>query len=193
MEPEPNPLLEEGFDAWERLVATLGPPGMLLGIERRMGTALRQAMTPEDLWQETLLHLWRDRRGIEWRGWPALRRLVLQIAENRIRNAADLGNAQKRGGGAVPRSLDEDLPPPVASTTPSRIASHAEAARAMGRALDELPDELREVVRLRLLEEVPVLEVAERLGLGESAVKHRLRRGAQLFHARVRELLTAVR
>lgn len=182
---EPNPLLDDAPEAWDRLIAALGPPTMLLCIAARMGPAASRAFSPEDIWQETLLHVWRDRHSVEWRGWAALRRWVLQVAENRIRNATDRLATKKRGGGGEQLAGD-DLPPIVASTTPSRVASHAEQARAMQRALDELPDDLREVVRLRLLEELPVLEVAERLGLGESAVKHRLRRGAQLFQAGLR-------
>ena len=61
----------------------------------------------------------------------------------------------------------------------------------MRQAVEDLPEEVREVVRLRLLEEVPVLDVAARLGIGESAVKHRFRRGAMLYQARLRELFGA--
>jgi len=40
---------------------------------------------------------------------------------------------------------------------------------------------VRDVVRLRLLEQLPVEEIAQRLQLGASAVRHRFRRGAELY------------
>lgn len=183
-----NPLLDDTPEAWDRLIASLGPASMMACIQNRLGKATARTMTAEDVWQDTLLHVWRDRRQVEWRGFPALRRWVLQVAENRIRNASDRVLTQKRGGGRE-QVGHHDLPPPVASTTPSRIASHAEEARAMYEVLTQLPEDVSEVVRLRLLEEVPVREVADLLGLGESAVKHRLRRGAAMFHAGVRARL----
>lgn len=182
---EPNPLLDDAPEAWDRLVAALGPSTMLFCIAQRMGSTVAGSLSPEDIWQETLLHVWRDRAKVEWRGFPALRRWVLQVAENRLRNASDLITAGKRGG-ARPTAAAEKLPPPVSSTTPSRVASHAEEARLMRQVLDGLPVDLRAVVLLRLFEEQPVLEVAARLGIGESAVKHRLRKGAQLFWAGLR-------
>ncbi len=169
---------------------------MLVCIEARMGVRLREHLTAEDIWQETLLHLWRDRANVEWRGYPALRQWLLTVAENQIRNATDRVDTVRRGGGqALLRlgdagdSRDETLPP-ATSTTPSGLAVLREQAAAMREALTRLPDELREVVRLRLFEELPVADVAARLGLGESAVKHRFRRGATLYEAHLRSLAT---
>ncbi len=56
-------------------------------------------------------------------------------------------------------------------------------------ALEEVPPELREVVRLRSLEELTVEEVAERLGIGTSAVKHRFRKGSEIYRRRLLALL----
>ncbi|MCA8973998.1 MAG: sigma-70 family RNA polymerase sigma factor [Planctomycetes bacterium] len=190
---DPNPLLDDSSEAWDRLVGALGPPTMLLAIAARMGHRLSAALTPEDIWQETLLHVWRDRHHVDWQGYPAFRRWVLQVAENRIRNAGDRLAAKKRGGEAGAQAAAAELPPPVSSTTPSRVASHAEEARAMQLVLEELPVDVRDVVRLRLVEEIPVLEVAARLGLGESAVKHRLRKGARMFWLGLRERLALTR
>lgn len=47
----------------------------------------------------------------------------------------------------------------------------------MGDALDVLPEETREVVRLRLFEDLTMDEVARRTGLGVSGARHRFRRG----------------
>lgn len=50
-------------------------------------------------------------------------------------------------------------------------------------ALDELPPELADVARLRLLDELSSLEVAHQLGLSEMAVRNRLHRARKLLRA----------
>lgn len=194
-----NPLLDETSDGWERLVQKLGPAAMLLCIEQRMGPRLREVIAAEDIWQETLLHVWRDRASCAWRGYPALRRYVLAVAENRIRNAADRVGAERRSGAqevALPDATASqgigggDVPPAATSTTPSQAAALREEVAAMRAALAALPDDLREVLRLRLFEELTVPEVAARLVLGESAVKHRFRSAAALYEANLRARLS---
>jgi RNA polymerase sigma factor (sigma-70 family) len=189
-----NPLESDSPEVWERLVQSLGPATMLVCIQNRMGPLLRGAFTPEDVWQDVLLHIWRDRGHCEWRGILPFRRWVLGIVENRIRNLVDLVKAAKRGGGKAPLPIEdphssEPGPPLVASTTPSRVASFSEQARRMRAALEYISADLRDVVRLRLFEEFSVEEVAEELGLGVSAVKHRFRRGAALYQRQLERLI----
>ena len=52
----------------------------------------------------------------------------------------------------------------------------------MQSALDSLPDEVREVVRLRLYEQLTMEDVAIRLNIGLSAAWRRFRKGAELYH-----------
>jgi RNA polymerase sigma factor (sigma-70 family) len=59
----------------------------------------------------------------------------------------------------------------------------------MDSALDALPDDLREVVRLRLFEELTLEEIAARLNLGVSGVRHRFRRGGTLYQQALVEAL----
>jgi RNA polymerase sigma factor (sigma-70 family) len=161
-----------------------------------MSDALKRTSTPEDIWQETLLHAWRDRERCEWHGIGSFRNWLLQIAVNRIRDAADRAGADKRGGsGAVAlqarvdgsrstagSALDAAL---VQSTTPSRIAWHKEQADAMRAAIQALPELVREVVRLRLFEERSPDEIALELGISHAAAKHRLRQGSALYRERL--------
>ncbi len=79
---DPNPLLSEDSRDWERLIESLGPASLLMAIEGRMSAELRARLSAEDLLQDTLLHLWRDRARIEWRGARAVRTLVLSMADN---------------------------------------------------------------------------------------------------------------
>lgn len=190
-----NPLASEDPTAWDGLIAAVVPARMLVAIAGRMGQALRQHCAPEDVWQETLLLAWRDRHRCDWRGLPTFRSWLLKIAGNRIASLAESVQAQKRGGGvecqSIQRSSGGDdsrsswYAGPIASTTPSRAASDAEEARRMEQALASLPEDLRAVVQLRVFEGLLIEDVAAQLGLGSSAVRHRLRRGAELFDRRL--------
>jgi RNA polymerase sigma-70 factor (ECF subfamily) len=184
---------------WLHAIESVGPASMLVILRSRMGPALRERMTPEDVWQETLLHAWRDRKSCRCQSSEAFRKWLLQVAENRIRDLVDAANAAKRGAGRTALSLaemsghtsvdDAAASAWVASTTPSRIAVHAEQARAMEAALATLPSQLRDVVRQRLFEELTMPEVAERLGIGLSAAKHRFREGASIYRRELAAVL----
>lgn len=191
-----NPLHSASPETWDRLIEAIRPAALLVVIESRLNSALRRLVTPEDIWQETLLHVWRDRSSCDWRGLRSFRAWVLTIAENRIR---DFARATKRGGGGAPATFSVlqqahanaegsvAFAGPAGSTTPSRVAIYREQAAAMQSALATLPDELREVVRLRLFEQLSIKEIADRLQIGESSVRHRFRKGAERFQ---RQLLT---
>jgi len=194
-----NPLASNDPRVWDRLLDALGPPALIVVIEARMSRALAHRLRPEDVLQEALLQVWRGRERIEWRGLDAFRSYFLSVIDNRLRDLADHENALKRGGGAprplVSQLLAEDegargFLEGLQTTTPSRIAAVRERADAMHAALSSLPEGLRDVVRLRLFEEVPTDEAAERLGIGVSALKHRFRKGAELYRARLRAVLS---
>lgn len=189
-----NPLISQSGRDWDALIEAVGPASLLVVIESRMSEALRRAHAPEDILQDALLHAWRDRQSCEWRGLRSFRSWLLSIIDNRIREAADRLSAAKRGGGreSVPLipaptlSRSESAWGPIDSSTPSRIAMFREHADAIRAALQQLPDDLRDVVRLRLFEQLPLEEIATRLGIGESAVRHRFRKGAEIYERQLR-------
>lgn len=175
------------------------PASMLVAIRSRMGTELQRSLTPEDVWQETLLKAWQARGSFTWAGAPSFRRWLLTIADHCIADHRDRSHASKRDIAKTrpladhgARDASAQAPQhgePWSSTTPSRLAVASEQARLIAKALEALPDELREVVRLRLFEDLLIDEIAGRLGIGESAVRHRFRRGAELYRSQLRELL----
>jgi len=196
--PNPNPagLSPAQFD---HLVEAAGPVSLLLVIESRLGHALRGRLTAEDILQEALLHAWRDRDRIESAtGAKGFRAWLLTIIDHRIHDAVDRELAVKRGGQAVTFALDRPAPPGgpashvdgshwlgAGSTTPSRVASLREQAAAMRVSLDSLPAELREVVFFRLIEQRSIDEIVASTGLTHAAVRHRLRKGAELLRYRL--------
>ncbi len=187
-----QPHLDPG--SWGRLVDSLDIASVLVVLSSWIGPQLRGVIGAEDIWQETLWLGWRDRHQQTWRNLVGFRSWLLGIARHRIDDAARRRLRHKRGGGraaavfsdlASQGSASAQLPP--RSTTPSRIAGHRERAVIMERAQGRLPQSLREVVHLRLFEELPMIEVAARLAIPLSTAKERLVRGVQ----RYREVLAA--
>lgn len=188
---------------WDSLVEAVSPASLLVVIESRMSGILRARLSAEDVLQDALLEAWRDRASFTWKGPKSFRRWLVAIVENRLRDAAAFEGADKRGGGTLPVPLDAAaramsdgsgsssgfIPP--ASTTPSRIAVYGEEKRAMLAALESLPDDLREVVRLRLFEQQSLPEIAERLGIGFAAAGHRFRKGTEFYRRLLRAALTS--
>jgi RNA polymerase sigma factor (sigma-70 family) len=181
---------------WSGLVDSLDAASIFVVLATWIGPKLERHISVEDVWQETLWMAWRDRGQHEWRGLAAWRSWLLSIAKHRIHDAVRHHGRQKRGGGqeaeafsvlAGPDSVSGYLPPD--SVTPSRIAGHHERSLLMRRALAALEPELREMVHLRLFEEVPMREAAERLRLPLSTAKDRLVRGVLQYRMKLREHL----
>lgn len=186
-----RPLSAADFD---RLVEASGPASLLLVISGWMSPALAARVAPEDILQEALMHAWRDRDQVALDGTPRGFRLwLLAIVKNRIHDAADRELALKRGGGAVrvPLAGDGALPSSapawtaMLTTTPSRVAMLREQSAAMQAVLQSLPDDCREIVRLRLFEQQPIDSIAAAMGIGSSAVRHRFRRGVEIYQRRL--------
>ena len=71
--------------------------------------------------------------------------------------------------------------------TPERTLSSFEERRRLQRALEELPDEQREVVLLRLEQELSLEEIGQVTGVGRETVKSRLRYAMDKLRARLNE------
>jgi RNA polymerase sigma factor (sigma-70 family) len=187
----PDPFSLRDSDAWSAAVQGANPAAILVALRLRMGPALLVLVTEDDIWQETLLRAWRTRDTFAWQGMPAFRRWLLAIADHVISDHRDHFLAQKRAVGRTMPLADADDPmaaEPWSSTSPSRLASERERARLMAEALATLDDEVREVVRLRLFDELSIEEIATRLQLGISGVRHRFRKGAEAYARRLRVL-----
>lgn len=185
---------------WQRVVEALNPAAMLFRVDSRMSPSLKQQVSAEDIWQETLLCAWRDRAQLVWRGLPEFRAWLMEIAENRIRDAVERHAAAKRDvgreqgglrGGDHSSTGSAALDPPARTKTPSSAAVHAEQALVMRQALEALPEIYREVLRLRLFEEWDRERIAAELGLSIPAVKHRIRLGAVLYRQKLAQVMSS--
>ncbi len=178
---------------WTMLIQHCNPATLLVLIEARMGD-LAAKCGSSDILQEALLRAWEARTAVQWRGQRAFRSWLLTVIDSCISDARDWHNAAKRGSGKVrPFGIYDDsrqeIAEPSGSTTPSRVVLHQEQASIMKQALADLPDEVRQIIHLRLFEQLTLQQIAERVDLPFATVQHRVRRGAVLYRDRLRSAL----
>ena len=146
----------------------------------QIGQRLQGKVDPTDVVQETFVHAIRDAaqfRGSsdkELAGW--LRQILAARLADLVRRYCGTQGRDVRleggGGGALDHSsqlLDRGLVAPL--TSPSQQAARHEQAAWLARALEQLPEDYREVLVLHHLEECAFPEVARRMGRSVEAVK----------------------
>ncbi|RAK57641.1 sigma-70 family RNA polymerase sigma factor [Phenylobacterium deserti] len=131
----------------------------------RMGAREEQA---EELAQETLLAVWRKawqfdpERASAW-SW------IYTIARNLRIDAL----RRERHAHVIPPDPEE------APTTPEQALDALEGEAGVRRALQQLPTDQAEILRLAFFEERTHSEIAEQLGLPLGTVKSRIRRATE--------------
>ena len=130
----------------------------------------------QDTWQRVITARDRYRPEAKFSTW------LYQIAHNRV---TDHWRAKQHRPSAPEDAaeLAERVPDPE---TPERTLSAFEERRRLQRALEELPDDQREVVLLRLEQELSLEEIGEITGAGRETVKSRLRYAMEKLRARLR-------
>lgn len=171
-------------------------PQLLAFIEKQLSSALRRKVEPEDLLQEISAEAVRvvaqvdlsERDPFSW---------LCQISERRIIDAhRRFFGAQKRdagrevplqgggGGGDDERSPLVDLLI-VSMTSPSSAFSRNQRELLLLAALDKLPAEQRDALRMRYVEGLPSKEIADRMQKTDGAIRVMLTRSLK----RLQELL----
>lgn len=169
-------------------------PQLLAFIEKQLSGALRRKVEPEDLLQEISAEAVRvlsqvdlaDRDPFSW---------LCQISERRIIDAhRRFFGAQKRdagrevqlhgGGGDQSRSPLVDLLI-VSMTSPSSAFSRNQREGLLLAALEQLPADQRDALRMRYIENMPSKEIAEKMHRTDGAVRVMLTRSLK----RLQELL----
>ena len=165
-------------------------------IRPRIPVPLRATVDVEDILQVTFIHVFRDLSDFREGDAAAFYGWLRSIADARLADAIRTATRQKRGGGrkrveagaaSTSRSfldllelLSDD------KRSPSRSAATHEAVGALQVALAGIPDDQREAIQLRHIENLTLEEVAERAGLLElrlPAEDCRVAVGSQLPHA----------
>jgi RNA polymerase sigma-70 factor (ECF subfamily) len=141
----------------------------------------------EDLMQDTFLKIWSNlssydpSRG-ELKGWIAtvtrnqrvdrFRRSSQQRKTDSIDEGWDQSDAI-----AMSQRLADNRP------TPDAVAESREVGEIVSKAVSQVSPEMREVVKMRFVDELDNREIAHRLRIPEGTVKSRTNRGrAQLIH-----------
>jgi RNA polymerase sigma factor (sigma-70 family) len=119
----------------------------------------------QDVWQRVIT------ARESWKPEAAFSTWLYRIAHNRL---ADHWRALQHRPPA-PHDADERTERVPDEDTPERQLSEFEERRRLQMALDELPDEQREVILLRLEQELSLEEIGEMTGVGRETVKSRLR------------------
>jgi len=176
------------------LVAAFAP--LRAAIAYHMSDMLAKVqLEPEDLIQEAFAAAWTHLPEAEFAGFDAFVGWLRQIAENK---AIDLHRAMLADKRDVRRqasawgmqsgtyvNLLDGMNSPMA--TPSVGAARSEAVAVLMVQMAQLPEDYRRVIQWRLLEGLPVAEVAQRLDRSESAIHMLLHRALK----QLRELMGA--
>jgi RNA polymerase sigma-70 factor (ECF subfamily) len=158
---------------------------LLAFIERQLGAGLRRKLEADDIAQEVCAEAVRSLKQIEFGDRDPFSWLC-QITERKIIDAhRRFFEAQKRDAGrevSIGPSRDDTqhgglMHLLVASmTTASQMFSRNAKEARMQEAILQLPDDQREALRLRYVENLPSKEIAERLGKSDAAIRVMLTR-----------------
>ncbi|HLS84493.1 MAG TPA: RNA polymerase sigma factor [Arenimonas sp.] len=150
------------------------------GLFRYLLRQLRDGALAEELFQEIWQRVISARE--RWRPDARFATWLYQIAHNRL---ADHWRALQHRPEAPEeaRAMVEAIPDPDG---PERQLSAFEERRRLQLALEELPAEQREVLLLRLEQELSLEEIGRITGVGRETVKSRLRYGMDKLRARLR-------
>lgn len=162
------------MEAFERLYAR-----HRTRLYRFMLRQLRDGALADDLFQDVWQRMIAARAG--WTPDASFTSWLYRIAHNRI---ADHWRARQYRPPA-PENADERTARIPDPDTPERRLSEFEQRRGLQLALDELPEEQREVIMLRLEQELTLEEIGAITGVGRETVKSRLRYAMDKLRARL--------
>jgi len=148
----------------------------------QLGRHLRGKCDSSDVVQETLLEAHRDLAAFQGSTEPELLAWLRRILSHNLFNEARRFGAQQRDTSrevsldqvragvehssvALARGIAADTP------TPSQVASQRESAVRLADALAKLPEDYRDVLVLRIFEELPAEEVAQRMNRTAGAIR----------------------
>jgi RNA polymerase sigma-70 factor (ECF subfamily) len=153
---------------------------LLLIANEGLDRGLQAKLGASDHVQETLLaahrHLdqFRGQTPEEFRGW--LRQILLNDMHQARRRFFGTGQRDVQREQSIDDSLAQPVPLVDAQLTPRSDAVAREEARLLEVALGQLPENYRQVIRLRDWDELTFPEVGARMGISEEAARKLWRR-----------------
>lgn len=145
-------------------------------VETRMGKEVRATMDVADVVQETLARALQSVETFRFQGDDSFLRWLGGIAEHLIVKAASRGRRRK------PLELKDDRF--ATGTSPSRGLRRDERFERLLKAIDGLPPDYREVLRLARIEGLKHEEIAAQMGRSHAAVRQLVVRALRLLGER---------
>jgi RNA polymerase sigma-70 factor (ECF subfamily) len=136
----------------------------------------RDAETAADLTQETFLAFWDSLARLDPSADPDLKAWLYGIARNRWRKRC-------RDARDAAAALEEALEVPDESPGPEARLLERLEAEGVARGLAALPAEYREVLVLRVFQELSYAQIAEALGISAGLARWRAHQGRLRLHA----------
>jgi len=127
---------------------------------------VRDAATAEDVVQEAMLRALRYQAGLRGEAKPWLLKIVRNVAYATI--------AARRTAAEVPLEHDDPAQPIDPADDPEAALARRQDMRRLDHALAALPDDLRECLVLRELEELSYRQIADVTGVAMGTVMSRL-------------------
>ena len=146
---------------------------------RYLQRQLRDNAVADELFQDVWQRVIASRSG--WKPDAGFATWLYTIAHHRL---GDHWRSLKHRPSA-PADADERMARVADPDTPERVLSEFERRRQLQLALDDLPEEQREVLLLRLEQELTLEEIGEVTGVGRETVKSRLRYAMDKLRARL--------
>ena len=146
---------------------------------RYLQRQLRDNAVADELFQDVWQRVIASRSG--WKPDAGFATWLYTIAHHRL---GDHWRSLKHRP-ATPGDADERLARVADPDTPERVLSDFERRRQLQLALDDLPEEQREVLLLRLEQELTLEEIGDVTGVGRETVKSRLRYAMDKLRARL--------
>jgi RNA polymerase sigma-70 factor, ECF subfamily len=154
-------------------------PKLSAYLERHFPEDLRGDLEPQDILQDVHFQVFRSIGRFQPQGDEALYRWLIAIARNLLTDALRKQHALKRGWGRradldrggdqhIARMLQQLV---VYRRTPSRSAMSHEMVATLERAMQNLPDDYRQALQLRYLEELDVNQSAARMGRSPGSIQ----------------------
>ena len=146
---------------------------------RYLQRQLRDNAVADELFQDVWQRVIASRSG--WKPDAGFATWLYTIAHHRL---GDHWRSLKHRPSA-PADADERMARVADPDTPERVVSEFERRRQLQLALDDLPEEQREVLLLRLEQELTLEEIGDITGVGRETVKSRLRYAMDKLRARL--------
>ncbi len=122
----------------------------------------------DEILQDTFVRAFESIRRFEWQTDDSLFRWLCGIAKHAMMKAAEKLSREDR--------LEDAFDIPASGTSASRMLRRDERHGRLQQALDQLPPDYSQVVRLARIEGLKIDEIAERMNRSANSVKHLLAR-----------------